>query len=218
MPILDNIKNIRSFGRINSRGITKEKCDILNDKLTKYSVKTTEISNNVINHLEIGFGYGESIAGRAIINKNINYIACETYTKGVLNLIDLIEKNNINNINIFNGDARILIESLPNESIDMVFILFPDPWLKKKQQKRRIISDDFLSLLSSKIKNGGKLFFASDIENYIDWTIDKVRNNKNFIENFDNKNIEPSWWIKTKYQQKAIEENRASTFLEWTKK
>ena len=216
MPILDNKKNIRSFGRINGRGISEETKKELDNKLNNYLIDFDNFNKNNINHLEIGFGYGESIAERAKINKNINYIGCETYTKGVLNLINLIEKQQINNIKIFNGDARLLLEKLPNKSLDFVFILFPDPWPKKKQQKRRIISNDFLIILSKKIKKNGKLFFASDIKNYIDWSIEKIANNKSFKENNNfNTNIEPSWWIKTKYQEKAIKEGRESRFLEW---
>ena len=217
MPILDNKKNIRSFGRINGRGITEETKNILESKLEQYKFVLENFKADNINHLEIGFGYGESIAERAKNNPNIKYIGCETYTKGVLNLINLIEVNKTNNIQIFNGDARLLLESLPNGSLDMVFVLFPDPWPKKKQQKRRIISDDFLVLLSQKIKVGGKLFFASDIENYVEWTIEKVENNGSFVKLFDDESvkIEPDWWVRTKYQEKAIREGRSSCFLEW---
>lgn len=214
MPILDNKKNIRSFGRINGRGIKEETKNILTEKLKKYSISLNDIDNRKINHFEIGFGYGESIAERAIKNPDINYIGCETYTKGVLNLINLIENNEIKNIKIFNGDARLFLERIDNDILDMVFVLFPDPWPKKKQQKRRIISDDFLNLLSKKIKNNGKLFFASDIDNYVQWCIEKVSNNKNFIKNNFSKE-EPDWWVRTKYQQKAINEGRESNFLEW---
>lgn len=217
MLILDNKKNIRSFGRINGRGITEETKNILENKLEQYKFVLENFNKNNINHLEIGFGYGESIAERAKNNKNIKYIGCEIYTKGVLNLINLMENNKTDNIQIFNGDARLLFETLPDNSLDMVFILFSDPWPKKKQRKRRIISDDFLVLLSQKIKIGGSLFFASDIENYVEWTIEKVNNNECFKKLFDNEGmmIEPKWWVKTKYQEKAIREGRKSCFLEW---
>lgn len=219
MLTLDNKKNIRSFGRINGRGITEETKNILKNKLEQYKFVLEDFKKDNINHFEIGFGYGESIVERAKNNPNIKYIACETYTKGVLNLINLIEVNKINNIQIFNGDARLLLETLPDNSLDMVFVLFPDPWPKKKQQKRRIINDDFLILLSQKIKFDGKLFFASDIENYVEWTIEKVENNGFFVKMFDNESmkIEPNWWVQTKYQEKAIREGRESCFLEWEK-
>ena len=214
MPILDNKKNIRSFGRINGRGVDENVKNKLNEKLTKYSFDINNIDINGTNYLEIGFGYGESIAERAPQTKSVNYIGCETYTKGVLNLLNLMEQHNVENIRIFNGDARLLLEALPDKVLDKVFILFPDPWPKKKQNKRRIIGDDFLILLSKKIKTGGTLFFASDIDSYVDWSLEKVGNNHSFSL-ISNTKQEPSWWVKTKYQQKAITEGRQSSFLEW---
>lgn len=218
MVILDNKKNIRSFGRINSRGILNTEKEIINTVLPTYSIDLNYKTDiNKINYLEIGFGYGESIAERAKNNNQINYIACETYIKGVLNLLNLIKINNISNIKIFNGDARLLLDNLQNNSLDMVFILFPDPWPKKKHYKRRIINENFLEIISKKLKNNGHLFFASDIDGYINWTIEKVKNNNNFIElfNISTYENEPQWWIKTKYQIKAINEGRKPKFLEW---
>lgn len=215
MVILDNKKNIRSFGRINGRG--KINKDLLKN-ITCLIDENYKLNKNEINHLEIGFGYGESLLNRAINNKNINYIGCETYIKGVLSLYNCIKANNINNIKIFNGDARILLENIEDETLDMIFILFPDPWPKKKQNKRRIISDDFLSLIEKKLKKGGKVFFATDIESYVEWTIEKFNNNKSFSNNKKNIKEQPEWWITTKYQDKAIKEGRDSNFLEYIKK
>jgi tRNA (guanine-N7-)-methyltransferase len=212
MVFLDNKKNIKSFGRIGARGVDKEKIS------DKYFIDLDhKLDKNKINHLEIGFGYGESIVERAIKNVNINYIGCEVYTKGIANLINLIEKNNVRNISIFNGDARLLMENLTDKSLDMVFILFPDPWPKKRHHKRRIINGDFLNIISNKLKIGGRLFFASDIDDYVSWSIENVDNSGCFKRLFDENNCgnEPDWWIKTKYQVKAIGENRSTKFLEW---
>lgn len=208
--IIDNKKNIRSFGRINGRG--KIDYDLLNN--IEYLIDVNyKPDKKCINHFEIGFGYGESLLARAINNPNINYIGCETYAKGVINLYNNLKANNVNNVKIFNGDARLLLEQIDDNSIDMIFVLFPDPWPKKKQNKRRIISDDFLNIIKDKLKNGGKLFFASDIENYVDWTVEKLINNGHFVGSISK--VEPSWWIRTKYQEKAVKEGRGSWFLEY---
>lgn len=215
MVILNNKQNIRSFGRINGRG----KIDInLINNIDCLIDENYKFDKNKTNHLEIGFGYGESLLNRAINNKDVNYIGCETYTKGVLNLYNGIKANNVNNIKIFNGDARILLNNIENETIDMIFILFPDPWPKKKQNKRRIISDNFLNLAKDKLKTNGKIFFATDIESYVEWTIEKFNNNKNFSNNKENIKEKPDWWVITKYQEKAINEGRESNFLEYIKK
>jgi tRNA (guanine-N7-)-methyltransferase len=219
MVILDPKKNIRSFGRINGRGASKINGDFLQGKLGKYLVKFDDIvdfnkimNNDLQNYFEIGFGYGESIAERAKNTPNINFIGCETYTKGIANLLDLIEKYNLKNIRIFNGDARLLLENISNNTIDKMFILFPDPWPKKKQNKRRIINEDFLKLVSGKIKTGGELFFASDIEDYIEWTLEIAKKYKGFSL-LEEQLTPPDWWIVTKYQEKAIGEGRAARFL-----
>ena len=167
-------------------------------------------------YFEIGFGYGEHTAHQAMLNKDCGIIACETYINGVLSLIDKIEKDKIENIRIYNSDARILLEKMPDHSIDKVFILFPDPWPKKKQNKRRIINDEFLDVLRKKLKIGGILFFASDILNYVEWTFDFARNKfKPLFESMEQCKKEPNWWIRTRYQQKAINEGRESYFLEF---
>lgn len=218
MVILDNRKNVRSFGRINSRGTLKNEKETIENILPKYAVDldfSPEINKQ--NHLEIGFGYGESIFERAKNNRSYSYIGCETYIKGVLNLVNLMESDGVDNIKIFNGDARLLIENLPNESIDFIYILFPDPWPKKKHQKRRIVNEEFLDLISKKLKSKGRLFFATDIESYMSWTIEKINDFGKFEKLFNDETckIPPSWWVQTKYQTKAIKEGRESNFLEW---
>ena len=223
MIVIDNKSNIRSFGRIKARNITENDERLMNEFLPKVEIKLNDDFDKVFNnnnkiHFEIGFGFGESILQRAIKNPDINYIGCEAYIKGVANLLSGIENNNVKNLRVFHGDARLLLESIKNNSIDKVFVLFPDPWPKKKQNKRRIINEEFLDLLYDKLKSGGELFFASDILNYVEWTIEKVENTKKFnkkFNNLDNCKVEPSWWIKTKYQTKAIKEGRESYFLEW---
>lgn len=224
MNSLNNFK-IRTFGRIRSRGFSEAKIDKLNNVLPKYSVKinengTVENFPSKCNKLffEIGFGYGEHTAHQALLNKDVEIVACETYINGVLSLLDKIETNNIENIRIFNGDARLLLEKIPDNSIDKVFILFPDPWPKKRQNKKRIINDEFLNLLKQKLKDNGTFFFASDILDYVEWTLNFANGKfKKMFNNLEECKKEPEWWIKTRYQTKAIKEGRESYFLEFKK-
>lgn len=222
MNNFDNFK-IRTFGRIKSRGFSEAKIDKLNNVLPNYTVKienNEEIQNLSANNdrlfFEIGFGYGEHTAHQALLNKNTKIVACETYINGVLSLLDKIIVNEIKNIKIFNGDARLLLEKMPDNSIDKVFILFPDPWPKKKQNKKRIINDEFLNLLKQKLKSDGTLFFASDILNYVEWTLNFADGKfQKMFNNLEECKKEPEWWIKTRYQTKAIKEGRESYFLEF---
>lgn len=216
---------IRSFGRIKSRKFSDIKLEKLEKNLPQYLIK---IENEKILGLpqnydklyfEIGFGYGEHTIHQAILNKNYGIVACETYSNGVLSLLDKIENNEIQNIRIYNWDARELLEKIPNSSIDKVFILFPDPWPKKKQNKKRIINAEFLDLLKLKLKNGGILFFASDILNYVEWTMNLAKDKfQPLFKDLNECKKEPEWWIKTRYQEKAIKEGRESYFLEFENK
>lgn len=214
---------IRSFGRIKSRKISDGKQDKLDNVLPRYLItiddsKINNLPDGKTLFLEIGFGYGEHTAHQALLNKNAGIIACETYINGVLSLLNKIEENKIDNVKIFNGDARILLEKLPDNSLDKVFILFPDPWPKKKQNKRRIINKEFLELLKSKLKTNGILFFASDILNYVEWTCEMAKNILTpLFEDYSKCKTEPEWWIQTRYQTKAIKEGRESYFLSFQK-
>jgi tRNA (guanine-N7-)-methyltransferase len=226
MPLIDSRKNIRSFGRINGRNATRIDQNAFQDALTRYSLNLEEeinlnaiFKNDCKNYFEIGCGYGESIAERAKNDPNINYIACETYAKGLANLFSLIEKYELRNVKIFNGDARLLLEKITYRSIDKIFLLFPDPWPKKKQRKRRIINENFLALSAQKMKSGGELFFASDIDNYVEWTLENMNKNNCFeINNLTNITMPPKWWVETKYQAKAAAEGRTAKFLSFKRK
>ena len=214
---------IRTFGRIKSRKLSDNKNNILENILPKYEIKIKDddvlnFPNNdgKKNMLEIGFGYGEQILNQSLLHPECNLIGCEPYLNGIISLLNKIEENNVENIKIFRDDARILIEKIPDNSLDTVFILFPDPWPKKRQNKRRIINDEFLKMLQKKISNNGTLFFASDIFDYIEWTFNFAKDI--FIPEFttfEECKKEPEWWVKTRYQQKAIKNGRECYFLKF---
>ena len=213
---------IRSFGRIKGRTISDKKENDLINLLPNYSIsiEAEKIINNFEDKdnlwLEIGFGYGEHTYFQAKNNPNVNIIACEAYINGILSLLRKINDDKINNVKIFNGDARILLENLEDNSLERVFVLFPDPWPKKRHNKRRIINDKFLDVLSKKMKNGGNFLFASDIENYVEWTIDFAEKNENFVPKFstiEDCKQRPTDWIITRYAEKAIKEGRELYFL-----
>ena len=213
---------IRSFGRIKGRKLSNNKINTLDNILPIYQVENNKeylsqlisIEDNIFFY--ICFGYGEHTAHQAKLNTKTKIIACETYINGILSLISKIKEEKLENIKLYNGDARLLLENMPDHSIDKIFILFPDPWPKKKQNKRRIINSNFIDLVKLKLKNDGILFFASDILNYVEWTIDFTKNKlQPLFNNIEDCKKEPEWWIKTRYQQKAIKEGRDSYFLEF---
>ena len=107
--------------------------------------------------LEIGFGGGEHLAAQAESNPDIGVIGCEPFINGVAKLLCEIDARNLTNIRIWDDDARDVLDWLEDGSVERVFVLFPDPWPKKRHQKRRLISPGTLETLARVMKPGAEL-------------------------------------------------------------
>ena len=159
---LDRQKWLKSFGRTKGQGFKGKNLSKLND----YLFNDLD-SNNNIYHLEIGFGYGEHLLHKAQLNPHIQYIGAEVYLNGIGNLLQNITAHNIKNISIWPDDVRILLEKFPELLISKTYILFPDPWPKRRTNKRRLINKQFLSLLFSRMNKDFEIIIASDIADYV---------------------------------------------------
>lgn len=123
------------------------------------------------NHLvfEIGFGMGQSLAQMADQARDKHFIGVEVHTPGVGKLLALAEEKELDNLRVYEHDAvEVLEKCIPDGSIDTVQVFFPDPWHKKRHNKRRLIQSDFVQLLRKKLAIGGVLHLATDWENYAD--------------------------------------------------
>jgi tRNA (guanine-N7-)-methyltransferase len=121
--------------------------------------------NEVI--VEIGFGNGESLLQQAKNQPEINFIGIEVHGPGVGHLIHLANSENIHNIRIIRFDAvEVLKHQIADNSLQQLQLFFPDPWHKKRHQKRRIISPDFIQLVEEKLKPGGFFHMATDWQHY----------------------------------------------------
>jgi len=117
--------------------------------------------------LEIGFGMGEATAHIARVRPDDNFLCCEVHEPGVGALLKRIGEQQIENIRILQHDAVEVIDNmLPEASIDGVHIFFPDPWHKKKHNKRRLIQPPLIAKLAARIKPGGYIHCATDWEPY----------------------------------------------------
>ncbi|MDR3078808.1 MAG: tRNA (guanine(46)-N(7))-methyltransferase TrmB [Rickettsiales bacterium] len=219
MPTLDTRENIRSFGRLSGRALGPRGKFLLERVLPDYSVDLEKLPpRDETNYLEIGFGYGESLASRAGGDPTANYMGCEVYGRGIISLLELILVASIGNVGIFYGDARILLRQVEDKYFNGIFILFPDPWPKRKQHKKRIISEALIGLIGRKLKPGGRLFFASDSEEYAAATLALMRDAAigTAPASLEECRAEPSWWIETRYQRKAKKSGRDSFFIEYS--
>jgi tRNA (guanine-N7-)-methyltransferase len=117
--------------------------------------------------LEIGFGSGRSLLAMAKQHPEEDYIGIEMHKPGIGALLLGMELQMISNIRVYYADAvEVLSQCIPNESLDIVQIFFPDPWQKRKHHKRRLIQPEFVRMLAVKMKLHGTLHLATDWEDY----------------------------------------------------
>ncbi len=166
--------------------------------------------------LEIGFGGGEHLAWQAAQHPTIGMIGAEPFVNGAAKLLVRIEADGLENVRVHFGDARPLLEVLPDASLARIFVLFPDPWPKKRHWKRRIISPWFLRQAVRLLRVGGQLRVASDIPDYVRWTLMYAQRAPQLewtaMCAADWKR-RPEDWPQTRYEAKAQREGRTPTFL-----
>ena len=171
--------------------------------------------------LEIGFGGGEHLSWQAQNNPHVGILGCEPFVNGVAKLVSEIDTHGLKNVRIHADDARFLLEKLTPQSLARTFILYPDPWPKQDQKKRRFVNAETLGLISAAMKSGGELRVASDIPDYVNWTLKHIAahnalGKSQFI--WQNKDLSecrarPDDWPQTRYEQKALRENRVPAYL-----
>lgn len=166
--------------------------------------------------LEIGFGGGEHLAQQAAAHPRTGFIGCEPFVNGVAKLLTEIDDRGLGNIRIHDGDARDLLDLLPEAAVDRVFLLYPDPWPKKRHHKRRFINRETVGILARILADGGELRVASDIPDYVRWTLIHVLGDGDFrwtAERASDWRNRPDDWPQTRYERKALDAGRVPAYL-----
>ncbi len=229
------------FGRRKGRVIRKTKSALLAKFLSNVRISDMTVFDKeklfgfpvYKVYLEIGFGDGAHLAGMSLKNPNIGFVGIEVFQNGVANLLKLLtgveDGKNIpeqirlspgrtDNVRIYDNDARLLFSKIPDGFVDKVFLLFPDPWPKKKHATRRFVNPENLKELARIIHPGGVLQIATDHKVYKAWTMRVMRDCPDFrwlAQNSDDWRRPPADWVETKYQQKAVCEGRKPVFFEY---
>jgi tRNA (guanine-N7-)-methyltransferase len=166
--------------------------------------------------LEIGFGGGEHLAQQAEQHPQIGFIGCEVFENGIVKLLAQIERRRLSNIRIFADDARLMMAALSPASVDRVFILFPDPWPKRRQHKRRIVSRPTLDALAEIMTDDAELRLATDDGDYLSWILEHITTNPAFewlARRPGDWRERPPDWPPTRYEEKARAAGRSPAFL-----
>jgi len=157
--------------------------------------------------LEIGTGMGDATVQMANKHRENDYLAVEVHRPGIGSLMRRIEEDKLSNIRIISYDiVDILKYQLPENSIDCVYIFFPDPWPKKKHHKRRLISSSLIPLIKKALKKHGRLFIATDWEDYAN-QISEIIDSEPDIINLAGRNQyspRPRWRPMTKFEQRGL--------------
>ena len=130
--------------------------------------------------LEIGYGGGEHLARQAEENRQTGYIGAEVFANSIGKMLEKIGEDALGNIRLFADDALKLLQVLPDGALDGVYLLYPDPWPKTRHHKRRFVSPTTMAELARTIRPGGLFRFATDIEDYANWTLAHVVRIKGF--------------------------------------
>lgn len=169
--------------------------------------------------LEIGFGGGEHLVHQGVQNPDVGIIGCEPYINGVAMLLGKIRESGAQNIAVYPGDVRNMFDILPDASLDRAFLLYPDPWPKKRHHRRRFVTPEHLEPLSKALKKSAIFRVATDIPDYVRQTLEQVpRHGFEWLAEGPQDWRTP-WndWISTRYEQKALREDRVPHYLTFRK-
>ncbi len=214
---------LRSFGRKRGRKPSARQEHLLAEALPNVAADLTHpLDTNGTDYretwLEIGFGGAEHLVWQAEHHPDVLMIGSEPFEDGVIKALAAIEEKHLANVRIHPDDVRPLIRALPDASLSRAFILFPDPWPKRKHAKRRLVSPHTLDLLARVMRPGAELRIATDIGDYARTVLLAIRGEPRFrwtATTPKDWRERPADWPGTRYEAKAIREGRRRYFFKF---
>ncbi|HEX3348456.1 MAG TPA: tRNA (guanine(46)-N(7))-methyltransferase TrmB [Acetobacteraceae bacterium] len=215
----------RLYGRRRSHPLRDRQERLISETLPRLRLRDEEIASPPLPAwLEVGFGGGEHALAQAAANPGVTFIACEVFENGICSLLARLVPEGgegsaplPDNLRIWDADARELLRQLPGESIQRLFLLFPDPWPKARHAKRRFVHPALLTAVARVLAVGGEWRIASDDPTYQDW-VDGVLGAQDLFRLVSRSAgappESPVAWPPTRYEAKARAAGRRPVY--WT--
>jgi tRNA (guanine-N7-)-methyltransferase len=221
---------LRSYGRRKAKPLSARKERLLGELLPQLRLDLEKPAPSRLEKLftvpvgdvwlEIGFGSGEHLLWQAAHHKDAGCIGCEPFVNGMGSLLGAIEDCGIETIRVHDGDGRDVLAWLPDGSLGRIFLLFPDPWPKKRQLKRRLLSAETIGEFARVLRPGGAFRFASDNGDYAAQALLLAKQSGAFawtaLRAADWRE-RPADWPETRYERKALGEGRKCTYLSFSR-
>jgi tRNA (guanine-N7-)-methyltransferase len=166
--------------------------------------------------LESGFGGGEHLIAQAEQHPRAGFIGVEPFVNGMAKALAAIEERKLDNIRLYHGDTTDLLDWLPAASLARFDLLYPDPWPKRRHWKRRFVQDNTVAAIARIVRPGGTFRFASDIPDYVAWTLARLLRSPHFswtAERADDWRLPWPGFSGTRYEAKAKREGRTPCYL-----
>jgi tRNA (guanine-N7-)-methyltransferase len=220
------MRDLRSYGRRRGRALSARQKKLWQEVLSRVALpRDTEALLDLTAlfatpvrdvWVEIGFGGGEHLLWQAARNPQVGFIGCEPFEDGVVKLLSAIDGEGLGNIRVHADDGRPMLRQLPAASVGRVFVLFPDPWPKKRHQKRRLLSGETIAELARLLRPAGELRIATDIGEYATAILLAVTSDGRFrwrARGAQDWQLRPADWPQTRYEAKAVGAGRRCYFF-----
>jgi len=171
--------------------------------------------------LESGFGGGEHLIAEAEAHPRSGFIGIEPFINGMAKALVAIDQRKLANVRLHHGDATDVLAWLPRGVLARVDLLYPDPWPKRRHWKRRFVQDESIAAIAQALRAGGEFRFASDIPDYVAWTLQRVLRSPEFTwtaERADDWRQPWPGFTSTRYEAKAKREGRVPCYLIFRRK
>ena len=232
---------LRFFGRRKGKPIRSGRAELMEKWLPKLTIEVPQKGNIKLDKqfgispkelvLEIGFGGGEHLAEMSKRQAKTGFLGAEPFQNGVASLLAhlngshntgsgelKLEDGRVDNVRIWPGDIRELFEKFPDGCFKRIYLLYPDPWPKKRHAERRFINTYNIPHLYRLLANDGELMLATDVAPYVEWALEKMAESGLFQQTKRAIHTPPKDWIPTRYEKKGIAAGRIPSYLIFKKK